>query len=103
MKKENKAFEAAAEQIEKWKKEHGGVNVIEVEDKRCYLKPLTRPIVSLATAAAATDTFAFSETVLANCWLDGDEEIKTEDAYFYGANRIISELVEVKKASLKKL
>ena len=87
------------EQVETLKKKHGEVFEIEVEDKVCYLKKPTRKVLSLA----ATDPMKYNEVILANCWVDGDEEIKTDDAYFLGVSGVLAELIEVKKASLKKL
>ena len=76
---------------------------IEVEDKVCYLKKPTRKVLSLAATAGQHDPMKYNEVILANCWVDGDEEIKTDDAYFLGVSGVLAELIEVKKASLKKL
>ncbi len=100
---ENKGYQATEEQISEWKKKFGGVSEVTVEDKRCYLKPITRMVISLATHNAQSDAMAFAETILKNCWLAGDEEIKNDDSYFLGVNTIIGEMVEIKKAVLKKL
>ena len=100
---ENKGYQATKQQISEWKKKFGDVNEVTVEDKCCYLKPITRTVISLATHNAQSDSMAFAETVLENCWLAGDEEIKNDDRYFLGVNTIIGEMVEIKKATLKKL
>ena len=50
-----------------------------------------------------TDPMKYNEILLNNCWLAGDEEIKTDDALFLGVSTKLGELVEVKEAELKKL
>ena len=44
-----------------------------------------------------------NETILKNCWLDGDMEIQNNDAYFLGASSKLDQMVEVKEAELEKL
>lgn len=91
------------EQVEALKKKHGEIFEIEVEDKVCYLKKPSRKVLSLAATAGQHDPMKYNEVILANCWVEGDEEIKTEDAYFLGISGVLSDLIEVKKATLKKL
>lgn len=91
------------EQIETLKKKHGEIFEIEVEDKVCYLKKPSRKVLSLAATAGQHDPMKYNEVILANCWVSGDEEIKTDDAYFLGVSGVLTELIEIKKASLKKL
>ena len=90
------------EQIEALKKKHGEIFEVEVDDKVCYLKRPTRKALSLAAAQGQRDPLKYNEVVLANCWVDGDEEIKTEDAYFLGVSGVLDQLIEVKMAALKK-
>jgi hypothetical protein len=101
MKKEVK--EIPQEQIDSWKKEHGSVFLIEVGGKKAYLRGADRKTISYATAIGAKDPMAFNEALLQNLWLEGDEEIKTDDALFMGASSQLSELIEIKTATLKKL
>ena len=91
------------EQIEALKKKHGEIFEVEVDDKVCYLKRPTRKALSLAAAQGQRDPLKYNEVVLANCWVDGDEEIKTEDAYCLGVSGVLDQLIEVKMADLKKL
>ena len=91
------------EQIEALKKKHGEIFEIEVEDKVCYLKKPSRRVLSLASVAGTHDPLKYNDVILKNCWVDGDEEIKTDDAYFYGISGVLAELIETKTASLKKL
>ena len=41
--------------------------------------------------------------LLNNCWLEGDEIIKTDDALFLGVSAQLAEIIEIKEATLKKL
>ena len=45
----------------------------------------------------------FNEVILNECWLDGDEEIRTNDTLFLSVSGKIAELIEVKEAELEKL
>jgi hypothetical protein len=95
--------EVTEQQIEQWKKQHGDVYLIEVDGRKAYLRPADRKTISYATAVGAKDPMAFNEALIQNCWLGGDEEIKTVDALFMGASAVLHELIEVKTASIKKL
>jgi hypothetical protein len=94
---------ASKEQIQEWKKKHGEVFEVVVGDKVCYLHKPTRKILSFAFTKAQNDPLATAEVILENCWLGGDEEIKTDDDYFLGANSQIDKIIEVKEAEIKKL
>lgn len=89
-------------QIDSWKKTHGEVFLVEVEDKVCYLKRPSRQALGAATVLSGGDSIKYNEVILNNCWLGGDEEIKSDDAYFLGVSQTLAELIEVKKATLKK-
>ncbi len=91
------------QQIKAWKKEHGDIFMLQVEDKVAYLKKPSRKALSYATATAAKDPMKFNELMLNSCWVAGDEEIKTDDSFFLAAAAKIAELIEVKEADLVKL
>lgn len=91
------------EQIQEWKQKHGQVFKIVVEDKECYLKAPDRKVMSFATSMGANEPIKFNEMVLNQCWLGGDEEIKTNDSYFFGASAQLAGIIEVKTATLEKL
>lgn len=94
---------ATPEKIAEWKAKHGEIFSISVEDKICYLKRPDRKTLGFASQAGTTDPFKFNEVILNNCWLGGDEEIKTNDAYFLAICPHLAEVVEFKKAELVKL
>ena len=94
---------ATPEQIEEWKKKHGSIFQLDVEDKSCILRKPTIKDLSAATAVGQKDPFAFNRVILTNCWLAGDEEIKTNEDYFLAAGGKLSEIIEVKESEIKKL
>lgn len=96
-------FQATREQINEWKSKHGDVFHLVVEDKACYLRKPDRKVLSYAASAGKSDPMKLNETILRNCWLDGDMEIQKEDAYFLGASATLDKMVEVKEAELEKL
>jgi len=96
-------FTATDKQIEAWKKEHGDVFHITVEDKACYLKKPSRQALGYAATAAKDNPMKYTEVLLNDCWLGGDEEIKTNDDLFLSVSPKVLELNEIKTAELVKL
>lgn len=94
--------QAAAEQIEQWKRQHGEVFAVSVDGSVCYLKKPTRQVLS-AMSSLVNDPIRSAEFLLNNCWLSGDETIKTDDEKFLGVVSQLGELVKVKAAKLEKL
>lgn len=91
------------QKIEEWKKKHGDIFLYEVDNKKCYLRKPDRKTLSAASVIGKSDPMRYNEIMLANCWLEGDEEIKTEDKYFLGISGRLAELVEITEGELKKL
>lgn len=90
-------------QIQEWKKKHGEISLLKIEDKKAYLKTPDRKTLSYASSFASSDPLKFNEILLENCWLGGDEEIKTDDALFLAASSKLAELIKIKEATLEKL
>lgn len=101
--KETTAKTITPEQIEAWKKKHGDVFCVTVGDKVVYLKRPDRKVLGAAAVVGKNDPMKYNEILLNNCWLAGDEDIKTDDALFLGVSAKLGELVEIKEAELKKL
>ncbi len=97
-----KRFTPTAEQIAEWKKKHGDVFAFETEDGKyaCYLRRPNRQVVEMASMQTG---FKVSEVILDNCWLGGDNELRTVDRYFIGLQRQIGEIIDVATGTLKKL
>ncbi len=95
--------EATPEQIAMWKNLHGKVWEVRSKDSVCYLKRPHRNVVSAASSLGAKDPIKFAEMMIANCWLGGDERIKTDDAKFFGLSKKLDMLLQVEEASVKEL
>ena len=92
-------MKATKEQIAQWKKKHGKVYKIEVDGKRCYLKKPSRQATSLHMYHVSQDNLMKAyEVLLENCWLEGDEEIKTDTDLFLSVKPRFQNLYELKKA-----
>lgn len=91
------------EQIQEWKKQYKDIFVISVEDKKVYLRTPDRKTLSYASTLATKDPLRFNEVILENCWLGGDEEIKTDDSLFLAVSSKLPDLIQIKEATLEKL
>ena len=96
-------MEALEKQIAEWKKKYGNVYELEVDGKKCWLKSPDRKILAMASVESGADEFKFNEIILENCWIAGDDEIKSEERLFLGVCRKISYIVDVAEATIKKL
>jgi len=93
-------MKATKEQIAAWKAKHGKVYKMEVDGKVCYLKKPSRQATSLHMYHLGQgDLMKADEVLLQNCWLDGDEEIQTEDDLFLSVKPLLENLYELKKSS----
>lgn len=98
-----KVSEVTPEIIEEWKKQFGSVFQVDVDGHIAYLKKPDRKTISMATTIGGKDPIKFSELMLNNCWLAGDDVIKTDDELFLAVAGKLAELIELKEAELKKL
>ena len=89
------------EQIQEWKKKHGDLFEITVDDKSCLLHRPTRR--DLRYASVIKDPIKMSETMLGQLWVAGDEELKTNDELFMAVVSKMDEVLKVKEAEIKKL
>ncbi len=89
--------------IAAWKKKHGDVFAYEADGKICYLHRPGRDVIAAASVVGKDDPFKFAEIVLSNCWLGGDEELRSDDRYFMGLSQKISDIIEIKVGEIKKL
>jgi|SRR5690606_794681 len=97
------------EQIAAWKKSHDTVILIKVKNKDgstsvCYLKEADRQTASLAYTHIANKRMIDAGAVfLTNCWLGGDERIKTEDRLYIAACQQAYECLDLAESSSEKL
>ncbi|MFC2504544.1 MAG: hypothetical protein ACFNVP_00160 [Capnocytophaga ochracea] len=96
-------MDVTKEQIKQWKAKYKEVFVLRVDNKVAYLRTPDRATLSYASTLATKDPMKFNEAILTNCWLGGDEEIKTDDALFLSASSKLGELIQIKEATLEKL
>ena len=96
-------MDVTKEQIKQWKAKYKEVFVLRVDDKVAYLRTPDRATLSYASTLATKDPMKFNEAILTNCWLGGDEEIKTDDALFLSASSKLGELIQIKEATFEKL
>lgn len=76
--------QATDEQIAAWKKEHGTVHEIQVEDKVAYLKKLDRGSLSLALTYLGRDNVKFAEAIFTNHFIGGCKEMEQDTDYLPG-------------------
>jgi hypothetical protein len=91
------------EQIQEWKAKHGDIFKITVDGKEAFLKKPSRKTLGYASVAGKTNPLKFNEVLLNDCWLGGDEVIKTNDELFLSVSGKLADLLEVKEAELEKL
>lgn len=90
-------------QIEAFKAQHPGreLYLVEVEGKRCILRSPGRQ--DLSYASVVKDPIKMNEVMLAQLWVAGDEEMKTDDSLFMAVCAKMDEVLKVKEAEIKKL
>jgi len=93
---------ATAEQISDWKKKHGDIFKVAVGNSVCYLKKPDRKTMSYV-ATLGNNPIRANEALLQNCWLGGDESIKSDDEKFFGVSSKLNEIIEIKEAEITKL
>lgn len=89
-------MKATQEEIQEWKKKYGSVYELEADDKTCYVfSPINNLSVLKSFMQALTkEAVACVDVLLANCWIAGDEEIKTDDSIKLGIVDQVRDLVD---------
>lgn len=91
------------EKIEELKKKHGDVFLVTAGDMSCLLKKPTRDNLAHAMAVSKTDPLKMTEVILANTWLAGDENIKSDLGALVGISTQIDQILEIKNSEIKKV
>ena len=94
-------MEYTQEQVAEWKKKHGEIFEIKVEDKSCILHKPTRR--DLSYVSVVKDPIKLSETLLKQLWVAGDKDIQDRDDLFMAVVNKMEEVLKVKEAEVKKL
>jgi len=76
--------QVSQEVMAEWKKQHGTVHEIQVEDKVGYLKKLDRTSFSLALTYLGRDNVKFAEAIWENNFIGGEKDMITDMDYVPG-------------------
>lgn len=95
--------QVSQEQIDAWKAEYKTVWALKVDGRVAYIKKPDRKTLGYASTAGAKDPMKFNEILMKECFIGGDEEIKTDDDLFLAASSQLAQIIEVKEAELEKL
>lgn len=88
-------------QIKEWKDKYGDVFHIQFEDAECFLRKPSRAVVGLAMSKSRSNPLDGVAVLLQNCWLAGDEAIKTEAGYQVGMLDKTDLIIGTKSAEVK--
>jgi len=78
------------------------LSVIVVEDKLALLRPVGAEEVSIFTMMTASSEMGVAkacEYLITELWLDGDDEILSDEEYFISAMMQVQSAIELKKSS----
>lgn len=103
--------EVTPEQIEAWKAQHNATHLLLIKVKGtdgstsvCYLKPAGRNVSSMAyTHIANKKMIEAGGVFIANCWLGGDERIKTVDRMYIAACQQAYDALDLAEAESEKI
>lgn len=87
--------------IAEWKRLHGDIFLITVEDKNCILRKPKRKDYSYVSAIK--DPIKITEMMVKQLWVEGDEELRDNDDYFLALMPRMEEVMKVKDSEVKKL
>ncbi len=97
-------MKATKQQLQEWKEKYGQFFELKSEDgKSCFLfDPATSMTImkQVATAMASSDE-EFALSILNNCWIGGDEELRTTDGYLNGFIEELKEILQVKPCTIE--
>ncbi|MGJ1366047.1 hypothetical protein [Sphingobacterium spiritivorum] len=101
--------QASDEQIQAWKAQFGIITLIKIKNRDksvsvAYLKSPDRQTASLAYTHLANKRMLDAGAVfLNNCWLGGDERMKTDDDMYIAATQYAFESLDLLEGSAEKL
>ena len=96
-------MEVKKEQIAEWKAKYGDVYKVSADNLSGYLHAPSRKALGYASMVGKENPLKFNEVILNECWIDGDDELRTNDAYFLGLSEQLAALIQVKQVELTKL
>ncbi len=91
-------------QIDEWKRLHGNVfGYVSEDGKCCALRVPSLLILDACRTMSGGNGLKFDMALLENCWLGGDETLKTEDKYRLGVFDWLSTLIQKVEGELEEL
>jgi hypothetical protein len=100
---ENKSSVPTPEQIKAWKDTHGELFCLSSPKGDVYVSKPSRAVLSLILTKAKTDILAAAEVIISNCWLQGDESLKTNDGWKLGLVNQLDAIIETVTVEVKKI
>lgn len=80
-----------------------GIYLIEADGFKAIVRSPKRQELGYAATVGKNDPLKFNEVILKKCWLEGDQEIQTDDRIFMSVANQLDTIVETTEASIKKL
>ena len=97
-------MEFTEEKLKVLKAKHGKLFLYETKDgKSCVLSTPTLKIIDACRTIAGGSNIRFKTAIVENCWVEGDEEIKSTDKYLLGLFDQIDLIFDIVEGSLKEL
>lgn len=92
------------EQIKKYKDEHGTLYRYTADDgKSCLLRSPDLNILDACRTVSGGSSIKFDQALVENCWVDGDEELKTVDKYQMGLFDWLGSIIQKVDGQLEEL
>lgn len=90
--------------VDELKKKHSinEIFVIQADDKLAFVKRPSRAQLAYAMTLAQSNPLGMAEEILKSGWLDGDEELQTDDKYFLSISSQIDAIIETTDVAIKK-
>jgi len=91
-------------QIDEWKRLYGSVfGYVSEDGKCCVLRAPDLIILDACRTISGGSSIKFDAVLLENCWLGGDNELKTEDKYRLGVFDWLSTVIKKVEGELVEL
>ena len=91
-------------QFNDWKSQYGKVfGYVSTDGKTGVFRTPDMTILDLCSTIAKGSQVKYDQALIANCWLGGDEELKTETKYILGLKEWLADLIEVVNGEMVEL
>ena len=91
------------EQIAQWKKDNEKVFILESKGATAYIRKPDFNDVDYATSVSVNSPLSFPKEIINQCWLGGDEIMKTDAGYIMGVSSVIDTIIEVIEVEVKEV